>query len=306
MIGVQSQQIFNQESSQLLSDQALDSRLFSQLPPDIVYCILKSITSTKSQLMASECSKHLYKVIFENNPTLMLIRDVVRCAEKTKYCHVEHKEPKHHGGLRNAIAYLPSSNKFLMYPMYDNPTDTNFSIKNYAVTSIDDMRDVAPHFISDVKKMIDPETYKNDKHVCERKLFFDLLTYASEKKAFVIDIGLKRIKSSDNLGVIRIMKREFGQSDCSNICCNIFRFSGECESGGGLDQLGTDALKSILTKNKIIIKPSLSPKKEASASIEESSKPKKEKRVKPAIQEEPIMVLKIVTEVDDACNCTLI
>ncbi len=273
-----------------------------QFPEETLNLILSNTFSTKTLLMFSQCSKQCYGLVFKNNPALMLINDLVQSTIKNNHNHIEHKEPKTRGGLRNLVYYPPSSNKYLMYPIYENSI-----LKNYDVTPIDDGGEFTLSFKSDLKELIDKEMYESDKTACERKLFKDLLTYAKNKNAFIVDIGLKVIKNTNDMKVISIKKREFGESDCSRICLEIFRFSGECRGGGKLDEPFTKNLKEILNKNEIIIRRPLKPKTDTSSENEQSKKHKIKKIEDLTIQkiEVPTSIQKPIDELDDACKCTL-
>lgn len=251
-LNVQSSQVFHQETNHLMTTTQLSYEPSHPIPVDVIKSILYT-GSTKLQLTFSQCSKDSYNIVFKNSPTLILIRDLMQNAMKNKWRHVDLDEPEENrGGFRNMTYTRPSSNNFLMYPTYDNDS----SVKNYVVTSIDDKSNFTPSFISDLNSLlIDCEKYKSDKRACERKFFYDLLKYYNKKKAFIVDIGLKKInKSTTDAEIVRIQKREFNQSDCSDICLKIFSFSGACTGDLKIDHPITKDLNSILKENKMMVK----------------------------------------------------
>lgn len=208
--------------------------------PEIVTNIIRLTTNTKTLLTFSECCKSYHNLVYQTNPTLLIIRDVILCANITPWLYIEPIKTQEE--LRCTFS-PPSSNKFLCYSSHNKNN-------NYDVTSINREHNIKEDFKSTFIGLIDEELYQIDKRACQRKLCNDLLKYY--KDAFIVNIGIKRVQN--NLQVTNIHKRAFDNNDAAKICFHLFNFADIFPKSFKIDNTFGKESQNIIDNNNIIIK----------------------------------------------------
>jgi len=183
-------------------------------PKEIIAIIAREIIQTKSKLMFSECSKYCYAVIFDSNPALVMIRDLIKTISK-EYVYLEEANYKDY--WQQLFYKGPLINHYLVIPKCDK----NDVLKRYEITPIDYFSEYSDFFNEDLIKLINSK-----KCSCRNKLllelFIDLPNYVKNINGSLVEITVQK-KSQKKFAIKEITNTEFGQYGSAIICYKIFK-----------------------------------------------------------------------------------